>query len=103
MLDPGLSWRTPGRTTYFRKAEDEFPSVRKTEVQDAVGDALRCRSGPHGPNGLKLDFDLADIGYCGICSVEWTIGKQGSTHPTVQPGLRYRCGFCLPWHCFRKP
>jgi hypothetical protein len=34
---------------------------------------------------LKLDFDLADIGYCGICSVEWTIGKQGSTHPTVQP------------------
>jgi len=58
-----------------RLAQDEFPSLSKTEVQDAVGDCLSCRSGVHGPNGLKLDFNLADIGDCGVCSIERPIGE----------------------------
>jgi hypothetical protein len=33
----------------------------------------------HGPNGLKLDFDLADIGDCSVCSVEWSVSEGWRT------------------------
>jgi hypothetical protein len=92
MLGPFLSWRTPGCSTYFRKAASGTlsgpPSSSggcavpcRTSSQHAVGDWLSCRSGVRGPNGLKLDFNLADIGDCGVCSIERTVW-EGGDRPT---------------------
>jgi hypothetical protein len=66
-----LEWRLR------RSLQNQFPSLSEAEVQHAVGDWLSRRSGMRGPNGLKLDFNLADIGGCRVCSIERTVCEGG--------------------------
>ena len=62
----------------------------KPIVKDGFGKRL-CRPGANGTCWLEFDFDLAHIGDCRVCSIEWTIGQGGCRPyrlvqmPTIDP------------------
>jgi hypothetical protein len=53
--------------------QDELPPVREAVVEDGVSERL-CRTCTQGAKWLELDLNFANVGHCGIRSVERTIG-----------------------------